>query len=220
MRDLIEWVKTLHDPATFVSWLMSGGVYVITAIVFAETGLLVGFFLPGDSMLITTGVLCNPLNPNYVEGLHLSTFMISLTAAAIIGDQLGYYLGNKTGDAVSNRPDGILFKRKYFERAHAFYEKYGVVAIIACRFIPVMRTFVPFVAGMARMPYKKFLMWDIVGGFLWINSLLIAGYYLGQSRFADRLDKVILLVIFVSVLPMIIGALRQIFKTRSEGKTV
>jgi membrane-associated protein len=220
MENIFEWLKSLHNPETFVQWLVSGGVYIVSAIVFAETGLLIGFFLPGDSMLITTGVLSNPLNPNYVEGLVLSQFLIGLTIAAIVGDQLGYFLGNKTGHAVSMRPDGIIFKKKYLVRAHAFYDRYGIAALIACRFIPIMRTFVPFVAGMAEMPYRKFLAWDIVGGVVWINSLLIAGFYLGQSRFADRIDKIILIVIFVSILPMIVGGLRQILKSRKAEERV
>jgi membrane-associated protein len=217
IEQLLEWVKSLHQTDTFQQWLSVGGIYVVTGIIFAETGLLFGFFLPGDSLLITTGVLCNPANPNHVVGLSISAFMASLTLAAIIGDQLGYYLGKKTGNAIYARPDGRFFKRQYLDRAHAFYAKYGVVAIIACRFVPIMRTFVPFVAGMARMPYAKFASWDILGGAVWINSLLIAGYYLGQTEMANRLDKIILIVIFVSVLPMVIGAAAKLIRKPQNG---
>jgi membrane-associated protein len=218
IHQLLDWLKSLHNPDTFAQWLSTGGIYVVTAIIFAETGLLFGFFLPGDSLLITTGVLANPANPNYVPGLSIGLFMAVLTVAAIVGDQVGYFLGHKTGDAVYARPDGLLFKRKHLERAHAFYEKYGIAAIIACRFIPIMRTFVPFVAGMARMPYSKFLGWDILGGIVWINSLLVAGYFLGQTGLANRLDKVIVIVIFVSTLPMIIGALKHFLTKPKNGE--
>ena len=214
LHTLIDWLKSLHSPETFSNWLSQGGIYFVTAIIFAETGLLLGFFLPGDSLLITTGVLSNPANPHYIAGLSILTFHLVLTIAAIVGDQLGYFLGRKTGEGIFSRPDGRFFKKIYVERAHAFYEKYGVAAIIGCRFIPIMRTFVPFVAGVANMRYRKYLMWDIVGGVLWINSLLGIGYYLGQTGLANRLDKVIVIVLFVSVLPMVIGGLKQWYQAR------
>lgn len=206
---MIDFVRTLHNPETFATWLSTGGVILVTGIIFAETGLLLGFFLPGDSLLITAGVLSNPANPNSVPGLELINLQVALTLAAIIGDQVGYFLGRKTGEAIFTRNDGLLFKKKHVTEAHAFYEKYGVGAIIACRYIPIFRTFVPFIAGVAKMEYKKFLKWDMVGGFMWINSLLVVGYYLGQTTLANRLDKIIVLVIFVSVLPIIIGGVKK-----------
>ena len=212
IHQILDWVKSLHNPETFAQWLSTGGVFVITAIIFAETGLLFGFFLPGDSLLITTGVLCNPANPNHVEGLSILSFQVMLVLAAIVGDQLGYFLGNRTGALVADRPDGLFFKKKYLTNAHLFYEKYGKAAIVLCRFIPIMRTFVPFVAGAAGMEYRKFVAWDIFGGFLWITSMLWIGYFLGQTGLANRLDKIILLVVFISVIPMALGLLKQIFK--------
>ena len=212
IHSILAWVKSLHDPATFALWLSQGGLIAVTAVIFAETGLLLGFFLPGDSLLITTGVLSNPANPHYIAGLSIFSFQVVLTLAAIIGDQLGYFLGKKAGESVFTRADGRFFKKKYVENAHAFYLRYGVAAIIACRFIPIMRTFVPFVAGVAEMPYRKYLLWDIAGGILWINSLLGVGYFLGQTELANRLDKVIVIVIFVSVLPMAFGAIKSLMK--------
>ena len=209
IQQVIDFVKSLHNPETFATWLSTGGVILVTGIIFAETGLLLGFFLPGDSLLITAGVLSNPANPNAVPGLELINLQVALTLAAIIGDQVGYFLGRKTGEAIFTRNDGFLFKKKHVTEAHAFYEKYGVGAIIACRYIPIFRTFVPFIAGVAKMEYKKYLKWDIVGGFLWINTLLMVGYFLGQTTFANRLDKIIVLVIFVSVLPIIIGGIKK-----------
>ena len=215
IHQLIEQIKLLHNPDTFAHWLSSGGVAIVTAIVFAETGLLLGFFLPGDSLLITAGVLCNPANPNAVPGLVLFTLQVALTIAAIFGDQVGYFLGRKTGDTIFTKEDNFLFKKKYVTDAHAFYEKYGAAAIIGCKFIPIFRTFVPFIAGVAKMEYRKYVQWDVLGGILWINSLLLVGYFLGQTSLANRLDKIIVLVIFVSVLPILIGGIRKWF-TRSK----
>ncbi len=209
INELLSWVKSLHDPATFQMWLSTGGIVLVTAIIFAETGLLAGFFLPGDSLLITVGVLNNPANPNHIPGSSVLHYAIALTLAAIIGDQVGYWLGRKAGDMVFSRPDSFFFKKKHLNRAKGFYDRYGIAAVIACRFIPIFRTFVPFVAGVAKMDYPRFLRWDIVGGFVWINSLLTVGYFLGQTELANRLDKVIVIVIFVSVLPILIGAAKR-----------
>ncbi|MBU6154489.1 MAG: VTT domain-containing protein [Bdellovibrionales bacterium] len=205
----LYWLKSLHHTDTMIQWLSVGGIYIVTGIIFAETGLLIGFFLPGDSLLITAGVLTNPENPNHLTGVTTTQFAIALSIAAIVGDQVGYYLGRKTGELIYERKDGLIFKKKYVIRAKNFYERYGVIAIIACRFIPILRTFVPFIAGVAKMNYPRYLKWDIFGGLLWINSLLWLGYYLGQTAYADRLDKIIVLVIFVSVLPIFIGAIRK-----------
>ena len=215
----IDALKSLHHPETFTYWLSTGGLSLVTAIVFAETGLLFGFFLPGDSLLITTGVLCNPLNPNHLTGLSIWSFQVSLVLAVMLGDQLGYYLGHKTGDLIYSKPDGIIFKKKYIKAAHDFYEKYGVLAIMACKFVPIMRTFVPFIAGVARMPYAKFARWDIAGGALWVTSLLWIGFYLGQTELANRLDKIILLVVFVSILPMVFGVAKSLLQHFQGEKT-
>jgi membrane-associated protein len=205
----MEWLSHLHSSQGISDIIASGGIIAITLIVFAETGLLVGFFLPGDSLMITAGVLANPLNPNHIPNLDPLIMNVSLVIAAIVGDQLGYLLGHKIGDRMWDRPDGQLYKRKHLVAAHAFYEKYGRPSIIAARYVPIMRTFVPFAAGMARMSYKTFLGWDIVGGFLWITSLLWIGYFLGQTPLANRLDKLIIIVIFVSALPLIVGGLKS-----------
>jgi membrane-associated protein len=218
MMTLLDWVKSLHNPETFALWLSQSGLLIITLIIFAETGLFFGFFLPGDSLIITAGVFANPANPNPIAGLDIRMFALVLTITAILGDQLGYFLGRKTGEIIFERKDGVLFKKKYLHQAKAFYDQYGIAAIIACRFVPILRTFVPFVAGVARMNYNRYLKWDILGGFVWINSMLAIGYFLGQTAFANRLDKVIVLVVFVSVIPMLIGILRKIVsKEKTHG---
>lgn len=214
MHEILDSLKSLHNPETFAHWLSSGGVFLVTAIIFAETGLLFGFFLPGDSLLITAGVLSNPLNPNHLDGISFFTLALALSLAAIIGDQLGYFLGRKTGEIVFKKEDSFFFKKKHLQHAKKFYDRFGVAAIIACRFMPILRTFVPFVAGVSGMQYRRFLKWDIFGGLLWINSLLTAGFFLGQTEYANRLDKVVVIVILVSVLPMVIGGLKKTL----EGK--
>lgn len=218
LLDAFHWLKHLHESSTFVEWLSTGGVILITAIIFAETGLLLGFFLPGDSLLITAGVLSNTANPNHVPGLSIWILQCSLVVAAIVGDQVGYFLGHRTGDLIFSKPDGFLFKKKHVERATEFYQKYGSFAIVACRFVPIMRTFVPFIAGVAKMNYRKYLLWDIFGGFLWITSLLWVGYYLGQTPLANRLDKIIVIVILVSISPMVVSVLKASLQNKPQNK--
>jgi membrane-associated protein len=217
MSEILHWVKSLHDPNTFALWLSQGGLIIVAAIIFAETGLLFGFFLPGDSLLITAGVFANSANPNHIAGIEILALSAVLTLTAIIGDQLGYFLGRKTGDVVFKREDGLIFKKRYLLDAKAFYDRYGVAAIIACRFIPILRTFVPFIAGVGRMEYSRFVKFDILGGALWINSLLAVGYFLGQTEFANRLDKVIVIVIFVSTLPMIFGVVKRMLAEKGKN---
>jgi membrane-associated protein len=214
---MMEWLKTLHSAEGISRIIEAGGLLALVAIVFAETGLLVGFFLPGDSLLITSGVLANPANPHHVQALDIVWMNILLMIAAIVGDQVGYMLGHKTGDAIWDRPDSRFFKKKHLMEAKAFYEKYGGFSVVAARYVPIVRTFVPFVAGVARMPYRKFVFWNISGGILWVTSLLWIGYYLGQTQLANRLDKIIVVVIFVSILPMIIGGLKRWLGSRSAA---
>ncbi|MBY0470216.1 VTT domain-containing protein [bacterium] len=209
---MLNWLQELHSAQGIAQLVGAGGLYVLFGIIFAETGLLFGFFLPGDSLLITAGVLSNPVNPNFIPGLNIYTMNVALIIAATLGNQTGYFLGNRMGERIWKRPDGRFYKRKHLEAAQTFYKTYGGFAVIAARYIPIFRTFVPFAAGMARMPYRQFVFWDITGGVLWITSLLWLGYFLGRTELANRLDKIIVIVIFVSVLPMIIGGGRKIFK--------
>jgi membrane-associated protein len=213
---VLEWLRQLHTPEGISSIIAAGGLIVLTFIIFAETGLLIGFFLPGDSLLITAGVLANPLNANHIAALDIVTMNIVLIVAAIVGDQLGFYLGHKVGDRIWERPDGKLYKKAHLVEAHDFYLKYGGPSVVAARFVPILRTFVPFVAGVARMPYKRFVTWNILGGVVWITSMLWLGYFLGQTTYANRLDKLIVLVILISVLPLVFGAVKRTFF--SKGK--
>jgi membrane-associated protein len=216
MESIIEFLKTLHTPEGIMAIISKGGLIALIGIVFAETGLLVGFFLPGDSLLVTAGIVAATKGPDGAYLLDIWTVNVSLAIAAIVGDQLGYFLGFKTGHAIFNRPDSRFFKKKHAESAHEFYVKYGPVAIILARFVPIMRTFVPFIAGVAEMPYKKYLAWDILGGAIWITSLVWIGYGLGHTPLAKKLHHVILIVVFVSLLPLIIGSMKAFLAQRKN----
>lgn len=207
----VESLKNLHSAQGISEIVSTGGLLALMLIIFAETGLLAGFFLPGDSLLITAGLLSNPQNPNYVNGLNILSLNFILTITAIIGDQVGFFLGTQSGKKIYDRPDGRFYKRAHLESAREFYIRYGGPAIAAGRYIPIIRTFIPFVAGIAMMDYKKFVLWNIAGGIIWVTSMLWIGYYLGQTALANRLDKIIIIVIFVSTIPLIISAVKKYF---------
>lgn len=215
---MLEWLKQLYSSEGIASLIQAGGVVALFGIIFAETGLLLGFFLPGDSLLITAGVISNPAHPQHLPALDTLTLNLLLILAAVSGDQLGFVLGRRTGNAVWSRPDGRFYKRKHLEAAHEFYERWGGWAVVGARFVPILRTFVPFAAGMSRMAYRKFVFWNIAGGVVWITSLLWIGYFLGQTPLANRIDKLIVVVVFVSVLPMVIGAARRWLRARASAR--
>jgi membrane-associated protein len=208
MDTLINFFQQLHSAEGLVSLIQAGGLIVLITIIFVETGLLVGFFLPGDSLLITAGILSSP---HAIGGglFNPITLIICLTVAAISGDQLNFYLGKRTGRFVINRPDGRLIKKCHFENAHAFYLRKGGMAIVMARFIPILRTFVPFVAGFAAMPYRQFILFNIVGGATWVMGLVGVGYWLGHTQWATKLHQVILIVVVISILPIVIGFLKS-----------
>ena len=201
--DSMDWLSELFRNLTDIPGLIKWAGYVgLTLIIFAETGLLVGFFLPGDSLLVTAGLLIS-------QGFELDLVKLGtiLTLAAIVGDTVNYWFGRVTGPRIFTRDDSLLFKKKHVYRAHEFYEKHGGKTIIIARFMPIIRTFAPLVAGVAGMEYRRFMAYNVVGGIVWIWSMLLTGYYLG--RLVPGIDKyielVIIAVIFLSILPGIIG---------------
>jgi membrane-associated protein len=196
MDSLLELFNRLRDVRGLVAW---GGYVGLTAIIFAETGLLVGFFLPGDSLLVTAGLLSS--QPEF--GLNVWLLGIILTVAAIVGDAVGFGLGRFTGPRVFKREESFFFKPKYLQQAHDFYELHGGKAVVLARFMPILRTFVPFVAGAARMNYSRFAMFNVIGGVSWIWSMLLTGYYLGRyiPGIDRHLEKIIILVILLSISP-------------------
>jgi membrane-associated protein len=201
VQQLLDSFRYWHSDAGIRAIIEWGGLSVLIAIVFAETGLLLGFFLPGDSLLVTAGVVCAREFAGLPQ-LDIWTTYGLLLLAAVIGDQVGFLLGRKTGHAIFQREDSRFFKRRYAEEAHAFYLKKGGRAIVIARFVPIMRTFVPFIAGVADMPYRNFVYYNVVGGVLWVTSMLWLGYFLGQSPLVSRIHHIILLVIAVSLIPL------------------
>ena len=202
----MEFLHDLHSPEGLQKLIAAGGYLLLFAIVFAETGLLIGFFLPGDSLLFITGFIA-ATRPDL---LSLPVLMLLLCIAAIAGDTVGYMIGRKIGPAIFSRPDSRFFKRKHLESAHEFYEKHGPKTIVLARFVPIVRTFAPTVAGAAGMNYRQFLVYNVVGGIGWICSMLLLGYFLGNIPVVkDNLEKAVLGIVFLSVLPMIIHALKE-----------
>lgn len=196
-------LQFILEPQVIIKSLGAAGVF---AIVFLETGALIGFFLPGDSLLFTAGFFASK---GYVS---LGLLMAGAFIAAVIGDSVGYALGKKMGPAVFAREDSKLFNKKHAERAHDFYAKHGRKTIILARFMPIIRTFAPVVAGIAGMEYRVFLAFNVIGGLAWTSSMLLLGYALGRSIHDP--DKYILPIVIVIVIISAIPALREIFRRR------
>ena len=203
LEAFVDFLRSLTNPERLISLLstvLSGwlGYLALIGIVFAETGLLIGFFLPGDSLLFTVGVVAG------AGQLNIALINVLLMAAAIVGDGVGFYLGRRTGPAIFCRPDSRLFKQEYLRRTHEFYGRHGGKTIIYARFVPIVRTFAPFVAGVAGMNYSRFLTFNIFGGIGWVFLLTMLGYTLGElPPVRAHFEKVILGIIFVSVLPVV-----------------
>ena len=210
----MEYFKQLFHQLMDVETLVRvGGLTAMTIIVFAETGLMVGFFLPGDSLLVTAGVFAARGN--------LSIWALNglLIAAAIVGDTVGYWIGRRAGEALFTRPKSMLFNPEHLRRAHDFYEKHGGKTIILARFMPIVRTFAPVVAGMAKMEYRRFVSFNVIGGVAWVLSMTLIGYFLGQFEWVRKnIELVILIVVFASILPGIIAFAREWLKKRSRRR--
>jgi membrane-associated protein len=214
--------KALNQPGVF--WVAFA---VVCAIVFTETGLLIGFLLPGDSLLVVLGLVCKIANWNVV------LFMVALSLCAILGDTVGYGIGAKAGPALFKRPDSRFFKQEYLQKAREFFDRHGGKSIIFARFVPIVRTFVPVVAGAAKMNYRRFLFFNVIGGISWIVSMLLFGYYLiqiadpifqrllGRPDFtwAKNIDILAATVILVSIAPLLWKAWRE-WRKRKAASTI
>jgi membrane-associated protein len=201
---LDNFIHFLFNVNGLIEW---GGTLLVCTIVFIETGFFAGFFLPGDSLLVTAGVFAA------TGQLHLAELLMLVPLCAIAGDQVGYWIGRKAGQALYRREDSFIFHRRHLDRAHHFYEKYGGKTVILARFVPIVRTFCPPVAGAALMRYSRYFAFDVVGGVLWAGGLILGGYFLGSMipNIDQRIDYVIAVVIFLSLLPPIISVLRAKF---------
>lgn len=204
LESILHFLRSLYDPEGLKELIRSGGAPLVCTIVFIETGFFVGFFLPGDSLLVTAGIFA-------AAGVApLRWLLLPVMACAIAGDQIGYWIGRTMGPALYRREDSLFFRRSHLQRAHDFYEKYGGRAVIFARFVPIIRTFCPPVAGAARMPYTRYLMFDIFGGVLWVGAMILGGYFLGRSvpNIGQRIHYVIAVVVVLSLLPAVISIVR------------
>ncbi len=215
IKALIDFLHTLTTPERLIQLLttvLTGwlGYGLLFGVVFAETGLLTGFFLPGDSFLFTVGVVIGAAR------MHILVVLPLLMAAAIIGDSTGYFLGRRAGPHIFNRPNSRLFRREHLLRSKAFYEKHGGKTIIYAKFIPIIRTFAPFVAGVAEMNYPRFLMFSVAGVVCWIPTILILGHTLGSIPLVrQNFEKVIMLIILLSLVPVFL----EVLKSRRRART-
>jgi membrane-associated protein len=211
--DLIEaFFRTVYNVPELIRL---GGMTGLVLVVFAETGLMVGFFLPGDSLLVTAGLFAARGN------LDITWLNLALCAAAILGDATGYWIGYRAGQALYSRPNSFFFRREHLIKTHEFYERHGGKTIVIARFMPIIRTFAPVVAGAASMTYKRFAAYNVAGGVAWVLSMTLTGYFLGRT--VPNIDKNLHLlvagVIFLSLLPGIIAYLRSRVQPRSATPT-
>src|SRR3982751_5420350 len=220
LTDLFHTLREVLNPKYLIDYMLNLlGVYVYLGlwfVVFAETGLAVGFFLPGDSLLVVSGLFAAAGKLNVV------LVMIAFFLGSVIGDSTGYWTGRLMGKTLFNREDSWVFKPSRVQKAHAFFEKYGVKTVILARFVPIVRTFAPLVVGAADMPYTKFLPFSIVGGLLWISTMVLAGYFLGgvierafDIKLEDHIEKVVIVVVALSLLPPLIEFLRHKYGRRT-----
>ncbi len=207
----MDFLRQLHDPETLQGLIRNFGYFLLFGIIFAETGLLIGFLLPGDSLLFVAGLVASQGH------LNIGVMIALLSVAAIVGDSVGYFIGRKAGAPLFARENSRFFKRKHLDSARAFYEKHGPKTIVLARFVPIVRTFAPTVAGAAGMPYLQFLTYNIGGGILWISSMCLLGYFLGNIPAVEKnLDKAVIGIVILSILPMILHAIKE---KRAAAKT-
>ncbi|MBZ5728184.1 MAG: VTT domain-containing protein [Acidobacteriia bacterium] len=208
LHSILDFLRSLTDPERLIqllSTLLSGwlGYAALFAVVYSETGLLIGLFLPGDSLLFTVGVVAGAGHLNIV------LVNVLLMSAAMLGDSTGYLLGRKTGPRIFSRKESRFFKQEYIARTKAYYDRYGGKTIVLARFVPIVRTFAAFVAGVGQMRYLRFLPYSVCGGIGWVFLMTVLGYELGSVPLVRRnFDKAILLIIFVSLLPTIVEVVR------------
>ena len=223
--EFLHQIKDLLNPKFLIDYMLNLlGVYVyfgLWFVVFAETGLAVGFFLPGDSLLVVSGLFAA------AGKLNVALVLLAFFLGSVLGDSTGYWTGRFMGKTLFNRESSRIFKPSRVEKAHAFFEKYGVKTVILARFVPIVRTFAPLVVGAAEMSYAKFLAFSLIGGLLWISSMVLAGYFLGgvieralNSKLEDHVEKVVIVVVAISLLPPLIEYLRHRFGKKSAAEEI
>ena len=212
LAEIIHFVRSLTDPEQLIqllSTVLTGwlGYFALFAVVFAESGMLVGFFLPGDSLLFTVGVVSG------AGKLPIGPMIAMLAIASILGDGSGFFLGSTLGYSLFKKTNSRIFRREYLDRTHAFYERHGGKTIIYAKFVPIIRTFAAFIAGVGKMRYTRFLAFNVIGAVGWVSSMISLGYALGNVPvIRSNFEKVVLLIIAVSLIP----AALQVFKSRKN----
>lgn len=207
MHALSTVVHTLGpDPEAMLRSLGNIAFWVVLGIIFAECGLLIGFFLPGDSLLFITGML---IAQGFIA-VNIGVAIVLLIAVAILGNVVGYWIGMKAGPSLFSRPDSKIFRQEYVDKTHGFFEKYGARAIILARFVPIVRTFITAIAGVGRMNFGSFLTFSAIGAVLWAGLVTLAGYFLGNIEFVKKnIEIILILVVVISVLPVIFEVIKH-----------
>jgi membrane-associated protein len=216
MQPIIEFFTNLTNP----EWIMQhGGLYIVVLIVFIESGLFFGFFLPGDSLLFIAGmVIANTLSPFGFPVANLLYWILLISMAGILGNYLGYFFGTKSDKFLFRRKDNWLFRKKYLFQAKDFYDRKGGGAIVLARFLPIVRTFAPIVAGMVKMKLSKFTLYNIIGSFLWAGIIVSAGFLLGENQWAkENIEKIILGIVLITTGPVLI---KLVFNKKTKLKAV
>jgi membrane-associated protein len=217
----VDIILDLIDARWWLGMLGAFATIGVIAIIFAETGLLVGFFLPGDSLLVTAGIFCSAAAAQGfgIAPLSLPALLLGAPLAAIAGAQFGHFLGAKVGRKLFDKPDSRLFKREHVDKAEHYFEKFGPArAVVIARFMPIVRTFMNPVAGVLEMNARRFFLWNVVGGFLWVESLVLLGYFLGST--VEGIDRFILPGVFVIIVLSVIPIVREVLKNRKENRSV
>jgi membrane-associated protein len=204
VHDLLQWMKPEHIISVGGAW----APYIVMAVIFAETGLLIGFFFPGDSLLFTVGLLIGTGKIDF----NIVVLLVGVFLAAVIGNTVGYLFGKNVGPRLFKKEDSWLFKKKYLDMTQSFYERHGRMAIIAGRFLPIIRTFVPVLAGAIKLDFKKFTFYNLIGGLAWTASFILLGYFLGglfPDTITKNLDYIVIGLIVITIIPVIRTYLRE-----------
>jgi membrane-associated protein len=207
MSGIFDFLKQLVNPESIILY---GGVYLLLFFVFAETGLFVGFFLPGDSLLFTAGLFC----ATGLINMHPFLLVLLVIIAAVTGNMVGYAFGKKVGPLLFKRKSGFFFRQEHLVTAHEFYLKHGKKTIILSRFLPIVRTFAPIIAGIVKLDYRKFFIYSLVGAIFWVGILVLSGYYLGKyiPGTKDYLGYIVIFLIVITSIPFVYNSIRKRFK--------
>ena len=200
-----EFLKQLVDPESIITY---GGLALLLFVVFAETGLFIGFFLPGDSLLFISGMICST-KPDLLN-VSIVVLIIGLSSAAFLGNIAGYWFGRRVGPALFKREESLIFKKRYVEITDSFYKRHGGKTLILGRFLPIIRTFAPILAGVIKIDFGKFILYNIIGAAAWVTSLVLAGFYLGKFEFVrNNIEYIVIGLIIVTMIPVIGTYLRE-----------